>query len=321
METRIAAAGFQARTIEPLPGDVSLRRYARISGEDGGTAILATYPAEIRDTCGRFVRTTGLLGEAGVPVPRVLDADCGEGWMLVEDLGPLTLAEWGRGRPWDDLAPWFDTALDLVDRIARIPPESVTDLNPRLGRELLARELRQTWDLYLEPNGLTGDAGLTGRLREALDAICTQLDAEPPVPCHRDFMVRNLMPRPEGRLVVLDHQDLRLGPPAYDIASLLNDTLFPPDSAEEEILARVLPAPEDRVRYRRAAAQRTLKAVGTYTSFARRGADRHLPLVAPTLGRCLVHLAHVPESAALVPELAAAWSSVLQPSARDLLDS
>ncbi len=313
MATRIAAAGFQAGTIQPLPGDVSLRRYARVSGEDGATAILATYPAEIRDTCGRFLRTTDLLGEAGVPVPRVLGSDCEAGWMLVEDLGPLTLGEWGRDRPWNDLAPWFESALDLVDRIAGIPPGSLSGLNPRLGRELLVRELTQTWDLYLEPNGLTGGAGLTGRLREALDAICANLDAEPAVSCHRDFMVRNLMPRSDGRLVVLDHQDLRLGPPAYDLASLLNDTLFPPESAEEEILARLCPSPGDRVRYRRAAAQRTLKAVGTYTSFARRGAGRHLPLVAPTLCRCLGHLAEVPESAALVPELTEAWSRVLQP--------
>ncbi len=119
------------------------------------------------------------------------------------------------------------------------------------------------------------------------------------------------MPLPEGDLAVLDHQDLRLGPPLYDLASLLNDTLFPPPEIEEELLARVLRSEGDRVRYHRAAAQRTLKAVGTYTSFALRGADRHLPLVAPTLGHCLRHLARVPESAAIVDELGRAWGPVL----------
>ena len=63
--------------------------------------------------------------------------------------------------------------------------------------------------------------------------------------------------------------------------------------------------------YHRAAAQRTLKAVGTYTSFALRGADRHLPLVPPTLERCLAHLARVPEGAPLVADLAEAWAPVL----------
>ena len=82
------------------------------------------------------------------------------------------------------------------------------------------------------------DPALAAALRAALDTLCASLGDEPPVPCHRDFMVRNLMPLPNGALVVLDHQDLRLGPPLYDLASLLNDTLFPPPAAEEALLAK-----------------------------------------------------------------------------------
>ncbi|MFP5287088.1 MAG: phosphotransferase, partial [Thermoanaerobaculia bacterium] len=169
---------------------------------------------------------------------------------------------------------------------------------------------------FLEPRGLTGSPGFAGAFRTALDAICDTLGDETPAPCHRDFMARNLMPLPgTPQLVVLDHQDLRLGPPFYDLASLLNDTLFPPPDAEESFLAAALPSPADRVRYHRAAAQRTLKAVGTYASFARRGAERHLPLIGPTLSRCLGHLALVPESASLASELARVWRTALPPVA------
>lgn len=312
LENWLAAAGFPLCEPQPLPGDVSPRRYTRLVGADGGSAILATYPPEIRGTCARFLRTTALLEQAGVPVPRVLAADCDEGWMLVEDLGPQTLAEWGRGRPWSELQPYFERALELADRIGRIPLASLDGLNPRLDGALLRKELAQTWDLFLQPRGLTGGEPLTRALSAALDAICANLGAEHPVSCHRDFMVRNLMPvvsgGESGGLIVLDHQDLRPGPPAYDLASLLNDTLFPPPQIEEELLSRTAMNP---VSYHRAAAQRTLKAVGTYTSFALRGADRHLPLVPPTLGRCLAHLARVPESAPLVSDLAAAWAPAL----------
>lgn len=303
LEDWLAAAGFGASAIEPLPGNVSLRRYARVVRPDGASAILATYPPEIRATCPRFLRTGELLQEAGVPVPRVIASSCAsscaDGWMLVEDLGLQTLGEWGRNRPWDEVGPWFERALELAGRISRIPVERVDGLNPVLGRELLAKELAQTWDLFLEPKGMA-----TRALREALDAICGNLGAETPVSCHRDFMVRNLMMRPEGALVVLDHQDLRLGPPLYDLASLLNDTIFPFAEGEEALLtAAGVTSPADRVRYHRAAAQRTLKAVGTYTAFARRGADRHLPLIAPTLRRCREHLARVPESTAVARDL------------------
>lgn len=314
LQAWLAAAGFPLRDSQPLTGDVSLRRYTRLVSSDGATAILASYPPEMRATCSRFLLTGELLRQAGVPVPQVLACSCDEGWMLLEDLGPETLGEWGRGRPWNELSPFFQQALELAERIRRIPAELVAGLNPRLGRELLRKELAQTWDLFLAPQELTGNAALTHALGKALDDICIALDAETSVSCHRDFMVRNLMPAAGGGLVVLDHQDLRLGPPAYDIASLLNDTLFPPAELEEGWLNAVVPEPGERERYHRAAAQRTLKAVGTYTAFARRGADRHLPLVPPTLRRSLFHLARLPESAHLAEDLERVWAPVLQPA-------
>ena len=314
LEAWLDGIGLRLTEFLQLPGDVSPRQYARLSFEDGVTAILATYPPEVEAVCPRFLNTTALLEGVGVRVPRVLAAACDRGWMLVEDLGPRTLGDF-RGRPWSELSAWFEQAIDLAERIAGLPAELVAGLNPPLGFELMKKELAQTWDLFLAPRELTGGPALESALRAALDEICAQLAAETPAPCHRDFMARNLMPlsgRAGGELAVLDHQDLRLGPPAYDLASLLNDTLFPPPELEEELLARVPRIP--RVHYHRAAAQRTLKAVGTYTSFARRGAERHLPLIAPTLARCLDHLGRVPESAGLAGDLGRTWAPVLQSS-------
>jgi aminoglycoside/choline kinase family phosphotransferase len=323
----LQAAGFSTVEVQPLTGDVSPRRYSRAVLDDGGSAILATYPPEIRATCPRFHRTTEILEGAGVRVPHILASDCEEGWMLLEDVGPETLGEWGRGRSWSELAPWFANALEIAERVANLstPSDVLAELNPVLGTELLRRELAQTWDLFLEPKGLVAGAGGED-LRAALDTLCAALGAEPPVPCHRDFMVRNLMPLQKGKsageLAVLDHQDLRLGPPLYDVASLLNDTLFPPAEAEEALLAAIAPTPDDRVRYHRAAAQRTLKAVGTYASFARRGATRHLPLIPPTLARFVKNFSQVPEGELLATRLAADWRHELEASLRgiDLLD-
>jgi len=311
-QTWLCNAGLPPVDIVALPGDVSPRRYARVHLEDGGTAILATYPPDMRSSCERFLRATDLLAAAGVPVPRVLAADCAAGLMLLEDLGLQTLADW-KARPWSELGLYFERAACLGQRIAGLQADPVAGLNPPLGAELLRRELGQTWDLFLVPRGLTGGAALTAALSAALDELCARLGSGPPVPCHRDFMSRNLMPLDEqGGVAVLDHQDLRLGPAAYDLASLLNDTLFPPPEVEERLLAA---ATFTRDEYHRAAAQRTLKAVGTYISFALRGAGRHLPLVAPTLARCLHHLARIPESETLAGELSRVWQPALGPIA------
>ena len=310
----LAATGHPVAALSPLAGDISPRRYSRLTLATGTTAILATYPDEVRATCPRFLETTALLEGAGLRVPKVLAADCERGAMLLEDLGPLTLADWAlaTGRPWNELLPYYADALTQAQRIAALPPERVAELSPPLDRELLEKELRQTWDLFLAPRGLTGgDVAETAALEELLAELCARLAADPAVPCHRDFMARNLMPLADAdgrpRVGVLDHQDLRLGPPAYDLASLLNDTLFPTAEVEAAFLAELAAEPEARLRYHRAAAQRTLKAVGTYAAFARRGATRHLPLIPPTLGRCLGHLERLPEAAALAPRLARLW--------------
>lgn len=308
VESWLAGSGFQIAAWRPLPGDVSPRRYTRLAFADGTTAILATYPPEVQATCPRFLRTTEILSAGGIPVPRILAVDCELGWMVVEDLGPETLGDW-RGRPWSELEGYFGHALEISGRISRLSVEGLETLNPVLGGELMTRELQQTWDVFLEPRGFLADPAAAAALRAGLDELVARLAAETPVPCHRDFMVRNLMPLAGGRVVVLDHQDLRLGPPLYDLASLLNDTLFPPPAAEEALLGRALDGagPGDRERYHRAAAQRTLKAVGTYAAFARRGANRHVPLIPPTLERFLEHLSRLPEGSGLATDLRKAW--------------
>jgi aminoglycoside/choline kinase family phosphotransferase len=311
----LASRGAAPARVEPLPGDVSPRRYARVTAADGTLAILAVYPDEVRDVCARFVATTALLHAAEVRVPSILAVDCAAGFMLVEDLGPRMLADLA-GSPWDELAPRFADALAQAARIAALAPSAVAAVNPPLDRALLARELEQTWDLFLAPRGLLGTPAESAALRAVLDELLDRIAADPPRPCHRDFMARNLVPRDgeeSAAVAVLDHQDLRLGPPAYDLASLLNDTLFPPPAVEEVLLAAAAPSPADRLRYHRTAAQRTLKAVGTYAAFARRGAERHLPLIPGTLGRCLAHLARTPEGEPVAPLLARRWAPALEP--------
>lgn len=300
----LAAEGYAPESLAALSGDVSARRYARLSGA-GGTAILALYPPALLAACRRFLATTKLLADAGVPVPRVVASDCERGLMLVEDVGAATLYDLA-AEPWTTLAPFFHRAAEIAERIGRLPAAAVTALNPPLDRDLLERELRQTWEVFLAPRGLTGDAAEARRLEGALAALCAALGAAPAVPCHRDFMARNLVPAaaPRAELWVLDHQDLRLGPPFYDLASLLNDSLFAPEPVAAQVLGKRLGGDAQRLAYHRAAAQRTLKAVGTFAAFAERGVGRHLPLVPPTLARALFHLARTPEGEGVAPALA-----------------
>ncbi len=281
-----------------------------MSFDDGATAIVASYPAELRDGCIRFERSTTLLTAAGVTVPRILAGDCGRGLMLLEDAGASTLFDL-RQELSRESAPIIETAIRIAACIAELDPDEVAELNPTLDAGHLRRELQQTLDAFLEPSALLGDGALPREIELAFDRLCAALGDPEPIPCHRDFMSRNLVPGNEGELFVLDHQDLRLGPPFYDLASLLNDSFYPPHGLESRWVEPYLPDARAEHAYHRAAAQRTLKAVGTFAAFAARGTDRHLPLIPPTLRRALHHLALAPETAAVAPELDRLWRSVV----------
>lgn len=310
----LSSVGWPGCRVEPLTGDVGARRYLRIHCTDGSTAVLAIYPPEMRPAARRFLATTGLLRSIGVRVPEVLAEDWMQGHVLVEDLGDATMEAWARDRPGPEVAERFRAASRTARRVASLDPAAVEELSPPLDRVLLARELALTRESFLEPRGLARGT-LARRLDASFAALAEAIAAVPPVPCHRDFMVRNLMPWREG-VAVLDHQDLRLGPPLYDLASLLNDTLFPDPELEAELLAVAVEAPpggdlptDRRLEYHRVAAQRTLKAVGSYAMAARRGQRHHVERIGPTFERALAHLAAVPETTVLAEELGAAWAS------------
>lgn len=309
----LAARGWTALAIAPLAGDVSVRRYARVALASGGTAIAARYPAELGAMQQRFESAGHLLATAGVRVPRSLACDPAAGWSLVEDLGERTLYDLG-GRGWPALEPYFESAVEAAARIAALDPASVAALgSPPLDRALLRRELEQTERCFLGPRGITDGGAEARAFLAALDELCARLAAEPAVPCHRDFMARNLVPMGARDVAVLDHQDLRLGPPGYDVASLLNDSLFPPPEVEARLLARATGSAQAGPGYLRAVAQRALKAVGTFAAFAERGSERHLPLIGPTLARAAAALARLPETAPSYARLAPRLTPHLPP--------
>lgn len=300
--------GFGA--VSPLSGDLSQRRYFRVSCDDGSRLLAAHYPESLRPSMERFVRARALLAGAGVRVPEVHRTNFERGWMLVEDLGDATLFESAGLEP-STRTGLFLAAVESAARIAVVDATAVAELgSPPLDAIALRRELEPAFEFLLDPHGLAGRPNERRDLLAALDELCDRLGAEPLVPCHRDFMARNLVPI-SGKVGVIDFQDLRLGPPAYDVASLLNDSFFPDRGLEEELLPERWSAPAAREMYSRAVVQRTIKACGTFARFAARGNPRHVPLIAPTLSRAVPHLDLLPETAAAFGALRQWWTSEL----------
>ncbi|HVS62961.1 MAG TPA: phosphotransferase [Thermoanaerobaculia bacterium] len=285
--------------IGPKMGDVSTRQYFRAWPPAGVSLIVAWYPPETARTYDCYRRSTRLLDAVGVRTPKILAVDSASRFMALEDAGEVRLFDLDAGRSAETL---FERAVGIADRIRSLPHDEVAELNPQLDATLMLRELDQTWRVFL---GGRLERKLGERLRTALEELCTAVTGEQAEPCHRDFMSRNLMVvgrPPDAELVVLDHQDLRLGPRGYDLASLLNDScaLSLRQAARLEASC-VEPGGTDH--YHRLVVQRALKIVGTFHAFAARGVARYLPMVPRALETALDHLAALPERADLAAEL------------------
>ncbi len=308
-EIGVGGAGVSGLT--PLAGDLSQRHYFRIVLEDGASLLAAHYPEDLRGAMKRFVAARSLLASVGVRVPEIRQWSFEKGWMVVEDLGAATLYELGnrQPRPASDFEAHFRAAVVSAGRIASLDRDAVVELgNPPLDGAALRRELDPTFEYLFDARGLDKLQREREDLLLALDELCNRLARDPLVPCHRDFMSRNLIPFADG-IAVIDFQDLRLGPPAYDLASLLNDSFFPDISQESALLPTKWKTGSAREQYSRAVVQRTLKAAGTFARFAARGKPLHVPLIAPTLARAARHLAVLPETTRAFDPLRGWWSS------------
>ncbi|WP_448875081.1 aminoglycoside phosphotransferase family protein [Desulfobulbus propionicus] len=277
---------WHADTVElvPLVPDGSSRRFYRLRG--AGQEVIAILPPE-NDQSGRaearaFVHIGRHLQLCGAPTPEVLAFDETTGLALCEDLGGQRLHELVRAGGQDAALPFYEQAVRELARMqvrgARgFDPDWCWDTPVYDRRLMLEREsgyfLRAC---CIDFFGLDFD-------RDRVEAECRNLaEAAAHAPAHfflhRDFQSRNIMIH-RGQVRFIDFQGGRLGPLAYDLASLLIDPYAALDAAmQEHLLAVYLQALEqetdyDREQFRQQylllALQRNLQILGAFAFLSR----------------------------------------------------
>ena len=209
--------------------DASFRRYLRVNtkqGAFGPTLIIMDAPPD-KENSQPFVQIATLLENAGIRSPQVLDWNEPHGFMLLTDLGSLTMMQvMDPKRP-----PPLDLYLQAVDALIAWQLASREGVLLPYDYALLRREIDLFPQWYLkEHRKVTLNAKQTKVMEDAFEAIIASNLRWPSVYVHRDFMPRNLMVADEaqslGALGVLDFQDAVYGPITYDIASLMRDAFL-----------------------------------------------------------------------------------------------
>jgi tRNA threonylcarbamoyl adenosine modification protein YjeE len=325
----VERCGWADAVRHPMLGDASvIRSYERLVKPTGETALLMISPprpvgppvrrgkpyttiAKLAETVHAFVAMDKGLRALGFSAPYIYGEDLEAGLLLIEDLGsepfvddhgpiPERYAEATRL-----LVKLHGTELPQVLPVAEGHDHAI----PPYDLEALLIEVELLADWYV-PHII--GTQLSGSARAELVNLWTdtlnEILAGPTTWTLRDFHSPNLiwMPEREGlqRVGLIDFQDAVLGPPAYDVASLLQDArvTVPPDLELKLIglYARERKSADpafDVSAFARAyaimAAQRATKILGIFARLDRRDGKphylRHLPRIEAYLSRNLAH--------------------------------
>ena len=203
--------------IAPASVDASFRRYFRITLPNGSTLIAMDAPPGKED-CRPFVAVAERMAAAGLHVPRILEQDLENGFLLLEDLGCLPyLAALSP----DSVGQLYG---DAMGKLLQLQSAAPTDDLPRYDRAMLLREMELFPDWLLREHLHLSLSDLDRRMLEHSFARLVDSALAQPVVCvHRDFHSRNLMVVRDNNPGVIDFQDAVAGPITYDLASLLRD--------------------------------------------------------------------------------------------------
>ncbi len=320
-------SGWSQARREFLQGDASIRAYERLTQADGTKAILMISPprpdgpivrygkpyaaiAKLSPDIRAYIAMTGGLRRLGYSAPEMIDCSIEDGLALIEDLGDATVVEDGVPNG----ARYAEAVALLVDLHGRDLPESLTagdDIYrlPTYDAEAMLVEVELLIDWYAPAVArVTVPSGARMQFLAIWRELLQPILAAPTTWTLRDYHSPNLhwLPQREGlgRIGLIDFQDAVIGPPAYDLASLLQDARVDvPDDLEMRLAAlyvrrRSVADPDFdparfAVAYAAMGAQRATKILGIFARLDKRDGKpqylRHLPLIERYLAKNLAH--------------------------------
>ena len=232
-------------------------------------AAIAKLSPDIR----AFVAMAGGLRGLGYSAPALIAYSLEEGLALIEDLGAATIADGGV----PDGARYAAAVALLADLHARqlpatLPAGEESYVLPTYDIEAMLVEVELALDWYAPAVArVTPPSGARMQFLAIWRELIGPILAEPTTWTLRDYHSPNLhwLAQRHGlkRIGLIDFQDAVIGPPAYDLASLLQDARVDVAEGMEMRLAALYMR-------RRAAADPAFDAEGFAAAYAAMGAQR-----------------------------------------------
>ena len=246
-------------------------------GCDQGIAVM--YDDGNRDENGKYPGHARWLKAKGIPVPEIL-ADVPEKKVML-----MSNAGTERKMTLDDYVKVVETLVKF--NALGTAPDVPANLLPPFDDETWEWE-RNLFAKYCL--GANFQLEMSEAVRKELEGVAEILEREPKALVHRDFQSTNVLWK-NGELSFIDFQGMRLGPAAYDLASLVYDPYVTFTEGERKALvalyAKLANRPELVKILPYAAVQRLAQCLGAYGRLASVGQPQFGKHVVPALRNLL----------------------------------
>ena len=221
--------------LEWMTGDASPRRYARVTTGEKSFVLMDTPMSEKPK---EFIMIDKILINAGLSVPKIYDVDLDKGLLLLEDFGDDTYTRMlAKG---ENEVSLYKLAVDALVGIGKI--RDIKEVPP-YDKNFIHSGVETFTDWFMPAAfGKQTDANVKKEYLDIIDNLIDSIGAAPKGLMWLDYHVDNLMLLKDRKDVrtcgIMDFQDARVGPLAYDLMSLLEDARRDvPKNLQEQLLS------------------------------------------------------------------------------------
>jgi NDP-sugar pyrophosphorylase family protein len=190
----------------------------------------------------RHIEYTEFFQKHAIPVPKLLSVELEKMSATFEDLGDLSLYSFLKcPREQEEIEEVYKKVIDILILLQTEVTEHITEC-PLLQKRIFDYEHLRWETSYFIERFVEGIKNISVKNISALEnefhRLALKVDSIIKTIVHRDFQSQNIIIA-KGRIPrVVDYQGARIGPPAYDVVSLLWDPYYRlQDDMREQLLA------------------------------------------------------------------------------------
>ena len=213
--------------LKKIRSDASFREFFRLKKGNKTSIIVTARKARYRNLIAYSAINKFLRGK-GIHTPKTISQHFSEGIMEIEDFGDNTLFH--SIRKSKNIFPYYKKSINVILKLQKIKP--INKIKIKSNQNLKfdnynLKNLHKDSDLFLNwylPGvlGKKKSKKFKKKIKIELNKLYKQIYFKNKFIVHRDFHVSNIMPV-KSKLGIIDTQDVILGNPLYDVASLIDD--------------------------------------------------------------------------------------------------